>query len=95
MISYRIQGKNGISWIDYSLMGPGFFYFRAGESMKKEEKMGKSRFAFVLVVGILLTGFVLPNQATTNQYPVLEEVVVTASRVEEKKKHVTATLCWT
>jgi len=25
MISCRIQDKNGTSWIDYSLIGPGFF----------------------------------------------------------------------
>jgi len=30
--------KNGISWIDYSLMGPGFFVFRAGKKGGKHEK---------------------------------------------------------
>ena len=47
---------------------------------------------FVLAVSMLLSGVVLPNPATAAQDPVLDEVVVTASRIEEKKKHVTANI---
>ena len=46
----------------------------------------------VLAVSMLFSGVMLPNPATAAQDPVLDEVVVTASRIEEKKKHVTANI---
>jgi vitamin B12 transporter len=49
-------------------------------------------FTFVLAVSILLSGSVFTQSAIAAQDPVLDEVVVTASRIEEKKKHVTANI---
>mgnify|MGYP001825204707 CR=1 FL=1 len=55
--------------------------------------MGKPGFAFVLAVNVLLTGVViLPNWAAADRDPVLEEVVVTAGRIEEKKKYISANI---
>ena len=54
--------------------------------------MEKTRFAFILAAFVLVTGLVLPDPAVAGQDPVLDEVVVTAGRVEEKKKHVSANI---
>ncbi len=54
--------------------------------------MRKALFTFVLAVNILLSGGVFTHPAIAAQDPVLDEVVVTASRIEEKKKHVTANI---
>ena len=54
--------------------------------------MGKTLSSFCLAVTVLLGSAILPNQAAAKQEPVLDEVVVTASRIKEKKKHVTANI---
>ena len=86
MNNCRIQDKIGTSWIDYSLIGPGFFYFRAERKREKEGKMGKIRDAFILAFGLSLVSMLLPNPTIAQSSPVLEEIVVTDSRIEEKKR---------
>jgi len=54
--------------------------------------MGKTWSAFILAGSILLTDVVIPNGAAADRDPVLEEVVVTAGRIEEKKKYVSANI---
>ena len=54
--------------------------------------MGRPKSAFILVVSLLLTGMLSPNQAMAKQGPVLDEIVVTDSRIEEKKKYISTNI---
>lgn len=54
--------------------------------------MGNPKSAFILAATLLLASMVSPTQVTAKQGPVLDEIVVTDSRIEEKKKYVSTNI---
>ena len=86
--SVRFKVKSGHPGSIIYYMGPGFLFPDLRYASKKEGRMGKSKLITVLTATFWLTNLWLSQLEATEQNPVLDEIVVTDSRIEEKKRYV-------